>query len=202
MIRGGVMFNSVLQMYVSLAPVIIAGILNMVWCSTRLAPALNRPLDNGAVLKDGRRVLGDNKTWKGLVGMVVLGSVAFILWSLVPQNTALGQWDLFHERHAPSLAYDALVGALLGVAYALFELPNSFLKRRLDIAPGKESHGPRRWLFVFLDQIDSVLGCAVVLAILATISPQFVLGLIAVGAVTHILINMGLFAVGLRQNRF
>ena len=196
------MGNSVLQIYVSLAPVIIAGVLNMVWCSTRLAPALNQPLDNHAVLRDGRRVFGDNKTWKGLVGMVVLGAVAFVLWSLVVRGSSMGQWDLFHQRHAATLAFDAGVGALLGAAYALFELPNSFLKRRLDIAPGKESKGPRRWLFVLLDQIDSVLGCAVVIAFLATVTPLFLLGLVVVGAITHILLNMGLFAVGLRRNRF
>jgi len=196
------MADSVLQIYVSLAPVIIAGVLNMVWCSSQLAPRLNRPLDNGAVLWDGRRVFGDNKTWRGLLGMLALGVIAFVPWSLLVQATSLDQWDLFHQSHAATLVYDACVGALLGAAYALFELPNSFLKRRLDIAPGKESTGPRKWLFVVLDQIDSVVGCAVVVAILATVTPFFVLSLILVGGLTHILLNMGLFAVGLRRNRF
>jgi CDP-diglyceride synthetase len=196
------MANAVLQIYVSLAPVIIAGVLNMVWCSTSLAPGLNRPLDNRKVLRDGRRVFGDNKTWKGLLGMVVLGAVAFVLWSLVVQGSSLVQWDLFHQRHPATLPFDTLVGALLGAAYALFELPNSFLKRRLAIAPGKESAAPRKWLFVVLDQIDSVVGCAVVVAILATVTPLFLLGLVVVGGITHILLNMALFAVGLRRNRF
>ncbi len=92
------MADSVLQMYVSLAPVIIAGVLNMVWCSTSLAPQLDRPLDNHLVLRDGRRLLGDNKTWKGLVGMVALGVVAFVLWSRVLRGSSLGQWDLFRRR--------------------------------------------------------------------------------------------------------
>jgi CDP-diglyceride synthetase len=196
------MVNSVLQIYVSLAPVIIAGVLNMVWCSTSLAPGLNRPLDNHAVLRDGRRLFGDNKTWKGLLGMLVLGSLAFVLWSLVVQGSSLDQWDLFHQRHAATLPFDALVGVLLGAAYALCELPNSFLKRRLDIAPGKESAGPQRWLLVVLDQIDSVVGCAVVVALLATVTPLFLLGLVVVGGITHILLNMALFAAGLRRNRF
>ena len=196
------MGTSILQMYVSLAPVIFAGVLNMVWCTTGLAPGLNRPLDRGAVLADGRRVLGENKTWKGLVGMVVLGAASFVLWSQVLQHTSLGQWDLFHERHAATLPFDLGVGALLGAAYALFELPNSFLKRRLDIAPGKEAHGPRKWLFVVLDQIDSIVGIALVVALLATVTPLFLLGLLLVSGITHILINMALFAAGLRRNRF
>ena len=196
------MADAVLQMYVSLAPVIIAGILNMVWCTTGLAPALNRPLDNGLLLRDGRRLLGENKTWKGLVGMVALGVVAFVLWSVVLRESSLGQWDLFHVRHASTLGFDALVGALLGAAYAVFELPNSFLKRRLGIEPGTVSAGPRAWFFVLLDQADSVLGCAVVLALLAPVTPLFLVGLVVVGAATHIVLNMALFAVGLRQNRF
>jgi CDP-diglyceride synthetase len=196
------MADSVLRMYVSLAPIIIAGVLNMVWCSMGVARRLNRPLDNGAVLRDGRRVFGDNKTWKGLLGMLALGAIAFVLWSLVLQGSSLGQWDLFHRRHPATFAFDTFVGALLGAAYALFELPNSFLKRRLDIAPGKEATGARKWFFVVLDQVDSVVGCAVVVAILAVVTPWFFLGLILVGGVTHILLNMGLFAVGLRRNRF
>lgn len=202
MLRLGEMTDSVLKIYVSLAPVIFAGILNMAWVTTGLGSRLKRPLDNGATLRDGRRVFGDNKTWKGLVGMLVLGAATFILWSLLLQRTSLSQWDLFHQKHAATLAFDALVGAALGAAYALFELPNSFLKRRLDIAPGKEARGPRKWLFVVLDQIDSVVGVAVVLAIVAAITPLFFLAIIVVGGITHILLNMGLFAVGLRRNRF
>jgi len=39
---------------------------------------------------------------------------------------------------------NALVGFALGFAYVLFELPNSFIKRRLDIAPGKQANNALR----------------------------------------------------------
>ena len=47
-----------------------------------------------------------------------------------------------------------------------------------------------------------VVGIALVVALLATVTPLFLLGLLLVSGITHILINMALFAAGLRRNRF
>ena len=46
-----------------------------------------------------------------------------------------------------------------GFGYALFELPNSFIKRRLGIQPGES---PKRFkaLFILMDQLDSGIGVA------------------------------------------
>ena len=87
-------------------------------------------------------------------------------------------------------------------AYALAELPNSYLKRRLGVEPGRTADGGAKWLLVVLDQADSVIGCAVVLAVLCPVTPAFLVGLVVVGSATHLVLNLLLYAVRLRHNPF
>ncbi len=54
-------------------------------------------------------------------------------------------------------ANPAVVGILLGAACWLGELPNSFLKRRLGIPPGKQRSSPAGLAISIVDQADWVL---------------------------------------------
>ncbi len=76
------------------------------------------PLDGGATLADGTRVLGDHKTWRGLVaGALACGIVARLLGHTVLLGIAFG---------ILSLTADAL---------------SSFVKRRFRLGPGTEIPG-------------------------------------------------------------
>ena len=68
------------------------------------------PVDGGRRWTDGRRLLGDTKTWRGVV--------------LAPLATGLG---------AMLLDWSATVGVVIGVAAMLGDLLSSFVKRRLAI---------------------------------------------------------------------
>ncbi|MDS4026399.1 MAG: CDP-archaeol synthase [Candidatus Contendobacter sp.] len=68
------------------------------------------PLDGGRKLADGRRLLGDAKTWRGM--------------ALAPLATGLG---------AVLLDWPAMVGVTIGVAAMLGDLLSSFVKRRLGV---------------------------------------------------------------------
>ena len=63
--------------------------------------------------------------------------------------------SLGSEHRATALA---LLGLLVGAGAMLAELPNSFLKRRMGIAPGAQAGGIRGVAFHVLDQIDVVFG--------------------------------------------
>ena len=52
----------------------------------------------------------------------------------------------------------AALGFALGAAAMLSELPNSFFKRQLDIAPGAPGGGPAMLFFYVVDQVDFLLG--------------------------------------------
>lgn len=50
------------------------------------------------------------------------------------------------------------MGAAMGGGAMLGELPNSFVKRRLGVAPGTTASGLRAGLFFVWDQVDTLMG--------------------------------------------
>ncbi len=193
----------VLSMYVTLVPAIFAGVLNMIWCKLPILSSLNKPIDNGACLSDGRRLFGDNKTWKGIVGYLLLNTLCMVLWGLLcSSNLALSSRNFFYLTNSNTIGFNLLIGVFLGLGYSLFELPNSFMKRRLGVEPGKTKNGFWKVFFVILDQADSIFGCVLVVAILYPMSIGFYLLYVALGALTHIVFNMLLYFAHLRKNMF
>jgi len=151
----------------------------MVFVKLPILKSWQVPMDGGKTLKDGRRVFGDNKTWKGFFGMIALTELsAWIFW----RNTVI---------------FKPLFGAWLGFAYVLFELPNSFIKRRLGMESGKNGG----IIQTFFDQADSVIGYTLFLAVFYPLSWYEIAGLIVIGTVTHYIFNILLFFVKLRGQK-
>ena len=196
------MLRYVLMMYVTLVPTILAGILVMLWCKLPILKFLAKPIDNGKNFVDGRRIFGDHKTWKGLLGYVIFNTLFSVLWGFICLNETLGDLNFFYQKHENTIVFNLIIGVLLGLGYSLFELPNSFLKRRLDITPGKTINGFWKVFFIFLDQADSVFGVALVVWILYPLGILLYLLYVLVGAATHILLNMMLYFMKLRKNMF
>jgi len=192
----------ILMMYVTLFPAILAGIFNMIWCKLPILGALKKPMDGGRCLRDGKRIFGDNKTWKGLVGYLLLNTLITVLWGVICQAAGWNSYNFFYLNRDNTLLFNLGVGFLLGLGYALFELPNSFIKRRLSIEPGKPTEGVWKVLFIFLDQADSVFGCCLVVCLFYEMTVWFYLLYVLVGAVTHIVCNVLLYFMGLRKNPF
>lgn len=190
-------------MYITLMPVIFAGIFNMVWCKAPILKSISIPMDGNRNLRDGKRIFGDNKTWKGFLGMILFGILCTVAWGLINRvNPFLSQHNYFYANYENTIVYNLMMGAMIGFAYALFELPNSFIKRRLDITPGKTLSGIYKVLFIFLDQADSIFGCVLVICIVYKMPVWFYFAYVLLGAGTHIIINMLLYACKLRQNMF
>jgi len=190
----------ILMMYITLLPTIVAGIINMIFCKSSIFRKMQKPIDGNINFIDGKRIFGDNKTWKGLLGYIFFNIIFMVLVGIIYKATNIEHLNFFYINHKNTLTYNILVGALLGLFYALFELPNSFMKRRLDIKPGKTIKGPKKYFFIFLDQADSVFGVALVVWMFYPIGIKVYLLYILVGAVTHLLINMLLYLLHLRKN--
>lgn len=192
-----------LEMYITLIPVILAGILNMVWVKLPYLSSWAKPMDNNKYFVDGKRILGDNKTWKGFIGMIIFAIISTIIWGLVCYNLQyLNAHNYLYRNIDNSLIYNTGIGFFLGLAYAVFELPNSFLKRRMSIIPGKTSSGLKSVFFVLLDQADSIFGCVLVICVVYKMSFQLYIAYVCLGALTHIVINMLLYLAKLRKNMF
>jgi CDP-diglyceride synthetase len=191
----------ILIMYATLMPVVIAGAANMVFTKTQLYRSHNSPIDGGKSFSDGKRIFGDNKTWAGFFGMTAAAALAQILWGLLATSSeAIGSRNELYHSFDNTLLFNAAAGALFGLAYVLFELPNSFIKRRLDIQPGKTERGLKGAVFFVIDQVDSLFGVVLILAFFSGLTfPQYIQYII-LGAFTHIALNALLFTMKIRRN--
>src|SRR4030081_2282087 len=113
------------------APVLLAGLGQVIVLKTRLLAGLAVPIDRGLQWR-GKPVLGPRKTWRGVIIMTTLSA-------LVAGGQAMAARHSARLRALSPFDYDRtnpwLLGFTLGLGYCLAELPNSFVKRRLDIAP-------------------------------------------------------------------
>lgn len=180
-----------IALLLSALPAVIAGGAHMAVVRLGVWPRLARPLDGGRRWR-GRRLFGDNKTWRGLVSMVlfsIAGTYALVaLLAAAPRLEPYNVLD-FQAHGAP------FYGLLYGLGYSLFELPNSFLKRRLDIRPGEAG----ALLHVLLDQADSVFGCLLMLYPFSRMSFTFVLAGVVFFTGLHLAMNYLLFLCKLRS---
>ena len=192
----------ILQLYITLLGAVIPGIINSIFCKLNILKCLKKPIDLNKSFIDKKRIFGDHKTWKGFIGYIVFNIIFAVLLGLLWKATNLEHLNFFYMNHENTFLYNVLVGFLVGLFYALFELPNSFLKRRIDIPPGKTTTGFKKVFFVILDQADSVFGVALVVWFFYPIGIGIYLLYILVGTVTHLLINMLLYFLHLRKNMF
>lgn len=190
------------KMYITLISPIISGIINSIFCKTKYLNSINKPIDFGKNFIDKKRILGDHKTWKGLFGYIILNTIFSVIFGYIWNITNLEKYNFFYINHDNTLLFNILIGILLGLGYSLFELPNSFIKRRLDIKPGKTIDGFKKIFFIIFDQADSVFGVALVVWLFYPIGIRIYLFYIVLGTVTHLLINMLLYFLHFRKNMF
>lgn len=114
-----------------------------------LCASLKAPIDGGRTFR-GKRIFGDSKTWRG-VAVAVIGSTAtVILQKHVLYGMAQTLAVVDYARISPFL-----LGTAMGASAMAGELPNSFVKRRLAIAPGSTARRPvLRVAFWVWDQVD------------------------------------------------
>jgi CDP-archaeol synthase len=137
-----------------------------------------------------RKWFGENKTYRGVICVALGTAVGFVV--IHPRFLSL--WG---GHRATELA---LLGLLVGTAAMLAELPNSFLKRRMGIAPGAQTGGIRGLAFHVLDQIDVVFGAWVVLAWVARPTVGRLGGTFGTLYIGHQLVSLVGYRLGMRTS--
>ena len=195
------MMKTILTMYITMMPVILAGISNMVVVKRNWFKKRAKPMDGGKELKDGKRIFGNNKTWLGFLTMIGCSIVTHVVWGLICRLfTDMQNMNQLYLCYENTLLYNIIVGAIMGAAYMIFELPNSFIKRRLDIPDGKTERGLKGKLFFVIDQLDSMFGVILVLAVASKISLLQYINYVLLGGLTHICVNLILYKLRIRRN--
>lgn len=193
---------TLVKMYVTLLPLILAGVANMAFCKSVVLSHWYQPIDGGRLWRDGRPLFGGNKTWKGFFGMVVWTGTFQLVFALIAEVfPSLACLSLL-EGAGLGVLGQTLFGCGLGLAYVLAELPNSFMKRRLAVAPGQASRAWYGHLLTFFDQVDSLFACVGLLALYYPMTVGFYLFYVVLGGLTHLVINAILYACKLRKTRF
>ncbi len=182
-----------------------------------------RPIDGGKLFRDGRRILGDHKTVKGLKGPLYIGIpisfiiflLFFILWQpiedIIIQASAEGQYILYNDKanifqyyfiggDVPLNFLVLLIRIILASYGAVIgDLVGSFLKRRFDIKSGAP--------FWIVDQLDYALFAILFVSIPGFISTELFLlpdiyiliFLILLTPAVSLIANIIAFLVGLKS---
>lgn len=151
-----------LDLFLLVLPMIAANVLHMLVVKWNWFPNLAKPI--------AAKAFGPNKTWRAFVVLPLASG--FFCW-------------LFYALFGPfgQLPFQMwLLGIGLGLFYLLFELPNSYLKRKLGIPPGGKSKKYPR-LQLFIDKSDSIIGILIFFGLFFSLSLShlFMLYLLSLG---------------------
>lgn len=171
---------------------VLAGMAQTAWFAVPVSRRFSQPIDGGATFR-GRRVFGAHKTLRGFMVMIPAAALSFAaLAAALGDPAGAGLWPL-------TIAGYAGLGACAGFGFMAGELPNSFLKRQLGVAPGGRPRHPLGATVQFLlDRIDSGVGMLLaVSALVATPALTWLLVLL-VGPTIHWAFSVLMFHLGLK----
>ena len=175
---------------------VLAGFAHSAWLGSRISSKLMIPLDGGVRVR-GRRLFGDNKTVRGFVVMIPAAAAAFVglfsVLSLALPSLADALWPLTR------LGYLSL-GAWAGFGFMAGELPNSFVKRQLDVAPGKPpKHRTGAIVSFVVDRLDSILGMLAAISLAAPTPWKTWLLVLVIGPGIHFAFSVLLYRLGVKE---
>ncbi len=118
------MFENILELIILILPAYLAN-------ASPVVLGGGTPVDFGRNFTDGKRILGDGKTWRGFFLGVLAGTLAGVLLSF----------------QFPWLTFEAVF--LLSVGTLTGDAVGSFIKRRMGTARGKPSFALDQLTFLF-----------------------------------------------------
>ncbi|PQQ28657.1 CDP-archaeol synthase [Photorhabdus hindustanensis] len=180
------MLNSFYHGWILMIPVILGGCLHMVIVTKNYFARWAIPIH--------QRYFGRNKTWRGFIVVPIITALFSLLW-LVPGT---GTQDTVIPQTISSCLF---AGFLAGFGYVLFELPNSWLKRRLGAPPGKHPKQNKR-LFILFDQLDSAIGVTIAYFIYLNLTYVDAFSVFFCFLISAFVVKNILFLLSLKKTRF
>lgn len=133
------------------------------------------PIDFGKKFFDGKPIFGKNKTIRGFLSGLAVGTAV-----------GLAESAFFHE-------YPILFGFLLSLGALFGDLAGAFIKRRLGLSPGD--------LMPVIDQVDFIIGAILFSLFLSLqiMSPALIVAVLIITPPIHILTNFAAYKLGLKN---
>ncbi|MFH5800239.1 CDP-2,3-bis-(O-geranylgeranyl)-sn-glycerol synthase [Haladaptatus sp. CMAA 1911] len=148
------------------------------------------PIDGGRTW-NGKRLLGDGKTWRGTAAGILAGAVLALILNAIRPSAAAFLGVMLPDPFPAVVIFTLPAGAMLG------DMAASFLKRRT----GRE----RGAAFPGIDQLDFVV-MSLLLTLLAaptwtlkTFDPPVIVVVLVATPLLHIVTNVVAYAVGLKN---
>ncbi len=150
-------------------------------------PFLKYPIDFGKEIQ-GKRILGDNKTFRGIILGTLLAVLVAFIQHMIYENGVGQQFALVDYSQWIFIGFMLGFGALVG------DLLKSMIKRRLSIQPGSR--------FFPFDQVDFVMGGLLFVSIVVPLSWSIIVTLLFVSVVLHIITNHIAYYTGIRNEKW
>jgi CDP-2,3-bis-(O-geranylgeranyl)-sn-glycerol synthase len=166
------------------------------------------PIDGGRSFSDGKRILGDGKTWQGMIGGVITGTIVgiilllimqFIIWPyfqsdiienpLYPMN--LDNYAYLKALLNPPFLMGVLRGFLLSLGTPIGDMIGSFFKRRFNLERGAPAP--------VVDQLDFLLGAILFAYIVFRLDWMYILFALLATILIHILANTVGYKMGYKR---
>ncbi len=147
------------------------------------------PIDLGQKFNDGRRIMGDGKTYRGTLAGSLCGFLVGLIMNMSAPTFGLPTFGSGFEQ------VFVLVGLSLGAM--LGDILASFFKRRLGMKRGAQ--------FFVIDQLDFVFGSWLLTAILApgwfwhNFTPAIIVIVLVITPVLHRITNIIGYRIGAKR---
>lgn len=177
-----------------IASLVLAGVCQVLWLRSDASARFTQRVDLGRTLR-GRPLFGENKTVRGFMVMVPATGASFVLVSQLAEllGWCEGLWSL------SPLGYAGL-GLAAGFGFMAGELPNSMLKRQLDVAPGQAPADRRLALLCLaLDRTDSLLGSLFAIWLCVPLPWTVWLACLLIGPGIHATFSFALYKLGVKK---
>ncbi len=110
------------------------------------------PIDFGKNYRDGKRIFGDGKTWRGLILGILFGMIGGFSLSIVAKIITPTDYNFISFEKLDFTGFPIMIPIIFSISFgALFgDIVESFFKRRFSIERGKD--------WIPFDQVDFILG--------------------------------------------
>lgn len=152
-----------------------------------IIPGFSTPVDFGKTF-GGKRILGDHKTWRGIILGVIIGLLTFKLQKFLYVEYEFFRNISFYDYRESSL----FLGFFLALGAIVGDLVKSFFKRRFGIKSGKS------W-FPF-DQIDWIAGALLFSSFFVMPPLSLILSTLGLGTILHLISRALGYVVGVNKD--
>ena len=110
------------------------------------------PVDFGKNWRDGRRILGDGKTWRGLFSGAFMGMVVGFGLSVAAKSIAPTEYNVINFENLDFMGFPLMIPIVFSLCFGalLGDVVESFFKRRIGKTRGEDWYG--------FDQLDFIVG--------------------------------------------